>query len=176
MHQSDLQFLLWALVAVIVFLIIKYYRLKSQLPERVHQRAQQEFDAWRSRELESVRSQLQQAAQMEAATALERWRIEKEEGIRADAVRRSSAITLGKVTEHLTPYLGIFPYNPKDVRFLGTPIDLIVFDGMNEGTIREIVFLEIKTGSSTLTTRERQIRDAVLEKRILWNEFRVGDA
>jgi len=51
----------------------------------------------------------------------------------------------------------------------------MVFDGMSEDSVREIVFLEVKTGSSSLTTRERRIRDAVLEKRVAWREFRVGE-
>ena len=171
MRDSDLQFLLFVAVVAIIFLIGKYYRLQSQLNERV----QQQVDAWRSRELDAARSQLRQAAQAEAGVALERWRIEKEETIRVDAIRRSSAVISGKVTEHLAPYMVTFPYNPKDARFLGTPVDLIVFDGMNEDTLREIIFLEVKSRSSSLTTRERQIRDAVVARRVAWKEFRVGD-
>jgi predicted Holliday junction resolvase-like endonuclease len=67
-----------------------------------------------------------------------------------------------------------FPYNPKDARFLGTPIDFLVFDGMSDDDVREVVFLEIKTGGSSLTTRERRVRDAVLAGRVSWREFRVG--
>lgn len=101
-------------------------------------------------------------------------RILAETAIRADAVRRSSAVVSGKVTEHLAPYMAAFPYDPKDARFLGTPVDLIVFDGMSEDSLREIVFLEIKSGSATLSTRERRIRDAVMARRVAWKEFRVG--
>src|SRR2546428_12345000 len=121
MRDSNLQLLLLVAVVAIIFLIVKYYRLQSTLNQRV----QQQFDAWRSRELETARSQLRQVAQAEAGVALERWRIEKEDNIRADAIRRSSAVVSGKVTEHLAPYMVTFPYNPKDARFLGTPVDLI---------------------------------------------------
>jgi predicted Holliday junction resolvase-like endonuclease len=93
--------------------------------------------------------------------------------IRADAVRRSAAVVAGKVSEQLAPYMPGFPYDPKDARFLGTPIDLVVFDGMNEEELREIVFLEIKTGGSRLSTRERLIREAVLARRVSWRELRV---
>lgn len=55
--------------------------------------------------------------------------------IRQDAVQRSQAITAGKVHEQLIPYLPAFPYNPKDVRFLGSPVDLVVFDGLAEGLV-----------------------------------------
>jgi predicted Holliday junction resolvase-like endonuclease len=94
--------------------------------------------------------------------------------IRADAVRRSAAVVAGKVSEQLAPYMPGFPYDPKDARFLGTPIDLVVFDGMNEEEVREIVFLEIKTGGSHLSSRERLIRDAVLARRVSWRELRVS--
>jgi predicted Holliday junction resolvase-like endonuclease len=118
--------------------------------------------------------QLRQAAQAEAGASVERWRVEAESTIRADAIRRSSAVVSGKVSEHLAPYMAGFPYNPKDARFLGTPIDFLVFDGMSDDDVREVVFLEIKTGGSSLTTRERRVRDAVLAGRVSWREFRVG--
>src|SRR5437899_1045206 len=118
MRDSDLQFLLLLAVVAVIFLIVKYYRLQSQLNQRV----QQQFDAWRSRELDAARSQLRQTAQAEAGVTLERWQLEKEQGIRADAIRRSSAVVTGKVTEHLAPYMATFPYNPKYARFLGTPV------------------------------------------------------
>jgi predicted Holliday junction resolvase-like endonuclease len=38
-------------------------------------------------------------------------------------------VTFGKVTEHFIPDLPDFAYNPKDARFLGSPVDFIVFDG-----------------------------------------------
>jgi len=77
----------------------------------------------------------------------ERWKRDFERRVRGDAVKKSQAVTLGKVTEHLIPYLPDFPYNPRDVRFLGSPIDLIVFDGLDEGIVRSIVFIEVKTGT-----------------------------
>ena len=177
-EPSLLVLLLLVAIVAIVVLVVKNSKLQAQtnrLHAQMTSRIQDELALWKGRELDALRAQLAQAAQAEATAALERWRIESEADIRADAIRRTSAVVSGKVTEHLTPYMGIFPYNPKDVRFLGTPVDLMVFDGMSEDSLREIVFLEIKTGASSLTTRERRIRDAVLEKRIAWREFRVGE-
>ncbi len=42
---------------------------------------------------------------------------------------------LGKIAEHIVPFiimsrLGI---NPRDLRFLGTPVDYIAFKGLSEG-------------------------------------------
>jgi predicted Holliday junction resolvase-like endonuclease len=62
----------------------------------------------------------------------------------------------------------------EDVRFLGSPIDLVVFDGLAEGRVRRIVFLEVKTGGSGLTSRERCVRDVVQAREVEWAELRVA--
>src|SRR5712692_1713138 len=93
-------------------------------------------------------------------------------GIREDAIQKSQAVTLGKVTEHLVPYLPGFEFDPRDVRFLGTPIDLIVFDGLCNGSVKRVVFVEVKTGRSSLTPRERFVREAVAANRVEWLEYR----
>jgi predicted Holliday junction resolvase-like endonuclease len=102
------------------------------------------------------------------------WKARYTAIIREDAVQRSQAVTVGKVHEQLIPYLPAFPYNPKDVRFLGSPIDLVVFDGLAEGRVQRIVFLEVKTGGSSLSTRERSVRDVVQAGEIEWAELRVA--
>jgi predicted Holliday junction resolvase-like endonuclease len=104
------------------------------------------------------------------------WRVRYTAIIREDAVQRSQAITAGKVHEQLIPYLPAFPYNPKDVRFLGSPIDLVVFDGLSEGRVRRIVFLEVKTGGSSLTSRERWVREVIQARDVEWAELRVARA
>jgi predicted Holliday junction resolvase-like endonuclease len=102
------------------------------------------------------------------------WKVRYTASIREDAVQRSQAVTAGKVHEQLIPYLPGFPFNPKDVRFLGSPIDLVVFDGLAEGQVRRVVFVEVKTGRAGLTSRERSVRDAVQAGEVEWAELRVG--
>ena len=172
MGATELRLVLVALVGISIAILVAYYRLRL----RVNDVVQEEVALWKDRELERELVQLRRAAQAEAGASLERWRVKAEVDIRADAIRRSSAVVSGKVSEHLAPYMAGFPYNPKDARFLGTPIDFVVFDGMSDDDVREVVFLEIKTGGSSLTTRERRVRDAVLEGRVSWREFRVGGA
>ena len=100
------------------------------------------------------------------------WKARYTRAVRLDAVQRSLAVTAGKVYEQLVPYLPEFPFNPKDVRFLGSPVDFVVFDGLSDGYVTRIVFVEVKTGDAELSTRERRVRDAVQERRIEWHELR----
>lgn len=102
------------------------------------------------------------------------WKARYTRAVRLDAVQRSQAVTAGKVFEQVVPYLPEFPFNPKDARFLGSPVDFVVFDGLNDGQVCGIVFVEVKTAGSDLSTRERRVRDAVQAGRVSWREVRVG--
>ncbi len=101
------------------------------------------------------------------------WKARYTRAVRRDTLQRSLAVTAGKVFEQLVPYLPGFPFNPKDARFLGSPVDFVVFDGLNDGDVRRVVFLEVKTGAAELSPRERRVRDAVRDAQVEWLELRL---
>lgn len=136
--------------------------------------AQEQLVKWRTDELENAKSQIWGVLSKEATVSLEQWKVEAEKEIRKDAIDKSSSVTMGKMTEHMVPYLPGFGFNPSDARFIGSPIDLIVFDGLGNDEVKKIVFVEIKTGVSTLSTRERMVRDAVIAKNIEWLEVKAN--
>jgi predicted Holliday junction resolvase-like endonuclease len=109
-----------------------------------------------------------------AAVYLLWWKARYTRALRRDAVARSEAVTTGKVSEQLLPFLPDFPFNPRDARFLGSPVDLIVFDGLSGDRVRRVVLVEVKTGSARLTSRERLVRDAVRDGRVEWLELRLS--
>lgn len=92
---------------------------------------------------------------------------------RKDAVKRSRAVLNGKLSEQLAPFFPDFPANPTEVRFIGSPIDYIAFNGSSEGSITDISFIEIKTGASALSPVERSLKEAVEKKRIKYIEYRA---
>jgi len=139
---------------------------ENQLRAEAYWKAQ--FEDWKSREIETLKQSIDQ----QYKAVLEQWKLEVEEEIRQDATKRSKSVMLGQITEHLVPFLPDFKYNPKDARFLGTPVDLIVFDGLSDGQLKQVVFIEVKSGSSKqLTQRERQVRDIILDKHVCWELF-----
>jgi predicted Holliday junction resolvase-like endonuclease len=100
-----------------------------------------------------------------------RWRAELAEG-RRDAVTRSRAVLGGRFTEQMVPYFPDFAYDPTEVRFIGTPVDLVVFPGLAAGEPREIVILEIKSGrNAQLTPTERKLRQLVEDGMVRWEEI-----
>ncbi|GAI80597.1 unnamed protein product [marine sediment metagenome] len=91
------------------------------------------------------------------------------EEARKQAIERSRAVLGGKFTEQMAPYLPEFKYDPTEARFIGTPIDLLVFPGLAGGEPREIVLIEVKTGKAgKLTTRERRIEELVKAGKVRW--------
>ena len=152
--------------------------IKKQLSEALRGEAIGEAQAqllkWRHEELEKAKTQIWEVLGKEAALSLEQWKADAEKEIRQDAINKSQSVTMGKMTEHIVPYLPGFGFNPSDARFIGSSIDLIVFDGLDEDCLKKIVFIEIKTGNSTLSPRERWVRDAILAKNIEWRQVKVN--
>lgn len=97
-----------------------------------------------------------------------RWEEEREKAIR-EAITQSRAVLGGKFTEQLAPYLPEFKYDPTEARFIGSPVDLIIFPGLSRGDPQEIVIMEIKSGqASQLTPQERKIRQLVEDGMVRW--------
>ena len=93
---------------------------------------------------------------------------------RDDSRKRARSVNLGQVVEHLVPFMPDFPFDPKDARFLGAPVDYIVFAGLREDNrVDEVVFVEIKSGKSKLTSRERSVKEAVEDGRVAYFEMRI---
>ncbi len=93
---------------------------------------------------------------------------EREKAVR-DAVMQSRAVLGGKFTEQMAPYLPEFRYDPTEARFIGSPVDLIVFPGLARGEPEEIVIMEIKAGrSAQLTPQERKIRQLIEDGMVRW--------
>ncbi len=97
-----------------------------------------------------------------------RWEEEREKAIK-EAIAQSRAVLGGKFVEQLAPYLPDFKYDPTEARFIGSPIDLIVFPGLASGDPEEIVIMEIKTGKTgQLTPQERKIRKLIEDGMVRW--------
>ena len=181
MNPDTQLLIIFALTATVVVLLI----VLATSPRRSAAKAQMLFHRWREAELQTAKQELNrqfETAKQEFNRTLTaqyelkmlQWRGTFEANIRADAITRSAAVIRGKVSEHLAPFIN-FPYNPRDARFIGTPIDIIVFDGAEDGNVREIIFLEVKTGvSPRLTPRERQVQQVILDKKVVWQELFIG--
>lgn len=93
---------------------------------------------------------------------------------RKDATKQSRKVILWEVNEKIAPLLPWFPYHYKDLVFIGKGIDYLVFDGLSEGRLRKIIFLELKSGASQLNGNEKEIKDCIGKNRIGYEVLRIS--
>ena len=79
----------------------------------------------------------------------------------------------GMFAEQLAPYLLNFPFSPTEAKFIGAPIDFLVFKGMDAQHIEEVIFVEVKSGSARLNHNEHSLKAAIDNKRVRWHEYHV---
>lgn len=96
------------------------------------------------------------------------------------SVSSSRAVLKGKMAEQLAPLLPEFQYLPSDAKFMGDPIDYVVFDGYTdfrdgEGRAEdiEVVLMDIKSGGARLTKGQQAIADAIAAGRVRFETVRI---
>lgn len=96
------------------------------------------------------------------------------------SVNTSRAVLKGKMAEQLAPIMPEFQYLPSDAKFLGDPVDYVVFDGYTdfrdgEGDAEdiEVVLIDIKSGGARLTKGQQAIARAVQEGRVRFETIRI---
>lgn len=97
---------------------------------------------------------------------------EEVEKARADSVKRQRSILKGQAMEQLAPF--IHPdYQVKDYKFIGDPIDYVIFSGMSDKEEDlKIVFMDIKTGTAKLTKIQKQVKKAIEDGNFEFKVFR----
>lgn len=92
---------------------------------------------------------------------------------RKNAIERSKHVIMWQVNEKIAPILPWFPYNYKDLVFIGKWIDYIVFDWLSTGYLKQIVFLEIKSWNSNLNRNELMIQECLNRKKVYYDTLRM---
>ena len=122
--------------------------------------------------------------------AIEKERVEQQEKFRTTIIQErsnaneSSRHSLkGRIGEQMSPLFPEFysKYQPSDARFLGSPIDYIIFKNMSEYDKKtkaeevpiDVILVEIKsTKKAGLTEKEKAVRIAVEEGRVSFDVVR----
>lgn len=101
---------------------------------------------------------------------------------RRESVQKSRSSLKGQIAEQLAPLLPGFRYRPADARFLGDPVDYVVFSGYSEvrderadGSALDVVLLEVKQGSSALSPYQKAIARSVEEGRVRFELLRIAE-
>jgi predicted Holliday junction resolvase-like endonuclease len=128
---------------------------------------------------EEKKAELEKSFEEKYKILLEEWKIKSEKELREDALERSRAVLKGALAEQLAPIFKIFGHNPSDARFIGDPVDYIIFDGYTEVKERiedkpiTIILAEVKTGEATLTYEQRRIKEGIEKGLVKFEIIRI---
>ena len=174
---------LWLLVGLVIGFIAARLLLRRPGREEVSHREEvalrEEIAQRYEAQMETERVQIARAYE----ARIRELRDDRRQAVahaRRHSTQRSRAVLKGKMAEQMAPLLPGFPYWPADARFLGDPVDYVVFEGYSackdnheSGDDLEVVILDIKQGKSVLTREQRQIARAIEEGRVKFEVVRV---
>jgi len=99
-----------------------------------------------------------------------------------NALNRSRASIKGDLAERFLPLdREKFPYNPSDARFIGDPIDYVIFEGYTDVKDKGedkpigIVLVEVKTGGSLTKRVQKMIEEGVKQKLVKFETIRISE-
>ncbi|VVB74291.1 Endonuclease related to archaeal Holliday junction resolvase [uncultured archaeon] len=81
--------------------------------------------------------------------------------------KQSQSVKYGQLTEQWLPFSKNFPFNSQNFRFIGKPVDGVVFEE------DKIVFVEFKTNKSHLSDSQKKVKELAKNKKVEWFELRV---
>jgi predicted Holliday junction resolvase-like endonuclease len=92
---------------------------------------------------------------------------QEEQYIKLLGQKKSSEVRTGKITEQIAPFLEDYPLDSRTAKFIGDPIDFVHFDE------EKVTFVEVKSGKSQLSKKQRQIRDLIKAGKVEFTIYRV---
>ena len=150
-------------------IIMQFNAKEANLKLQSQEWAIKQLDEFKQKELEEAKKIIEENALKAASNLFTEWKLREEKKIREEAIKKSNSVHYGKAVENLCPFYINFPFNVRDARFIGSPIDLIVFDGLTDKSDNiTICLVEIKTVESQLSEKQRKIKEAIENKRIEW--------
>jgi predicted Holliday junction resolvase-like endonuclease len=180
--------ILGIIIGAIIIYVIFSGRTASQVQKKSEQlalQAEQRAEEISQRLFETQRNQLESSIQQTYSAKLEEWKASTLQDTiaveRADALTRARSVLKGKIGEQLAPLLPEFLSlcNPSDARFIGSPIDYLIFRNMTcdeeQELPIEVILLDVKTGASGLSKVQKRIQEAVESGRVKFHLLKLEE-
>lgn len=104
----------------------------------------------------------------------------KEAQARSTNIQRS--VLKGQISEKFVPFMAGFEYSPADCRFMGEPIDYVIFNNLHQCADGEmdldkvqVIFLEVKSGNAKLNKRQQILQHAIAHHQVRFETLHIDD-
>jgi len=99
---------------------------------------------------------------------------QEERKIRDEAKERGRAQVPKIIKKSLDEKFAKLNYDPYDIKAILHPIDFVIFNGMNNKKLEDVVLLSRSTNNPNLQVLHKGIANAVQDKRYDWKVLRVS--
>jgi predicted Holliday junction resolvase-like endonuclease len=127
------------------------------------------------------KDQLEQEFEAKYRLELEWWKKQQIEQTQQQGLEPSQSPSDSRLLNHLLPLLPGLQYHPNEMRFIGDPIDYVIFDGYtdaqeNNQSIREIIFVDVKRGDREKSSLiQDQIKAAIAAGKVRWETIVIDE-
>lgn len=98
---------------------------------------------------------------------------EKEQRMREEAIERGRKKVSVIIKKSMDPRFSKMEFNYYDIKLLMHPVDFVVFDGLNDDNIQEIMFLSKTTSNPNLSALRKLVKKAIETENYSWQVARV---
>ncbi len=102
------------------------------------------------------------------------WLSDNEFNIRRTAIRQMNSHIVDNISQELSIVKDNFAFNPKDIKFIGRFIDLIIFDGAADEELVNIYFIDIQQqGIISRHNFKSKVANAIKKGNITFQEINL---
>lgn len=162
----------WIYILLIVFLLVLYnlFNLWKDKDKRINLELEKNINS----RIRNYKFEYEKAQKEIYALKFNQWKNDNEFEIRRRAIYQSRAAIAETITEELSIINNNFAFNPKDIKFVGRFIDLIIFDGSAEESEVSIYFVEILNKSHlNKNDYKAQVEKAILNGNYNFEEINL---
>jgi predicted Holliday junction resolvase-like endonuclease len=158
-------YVLFAILIILILSLIIYLARSNKI-------IQQEFQRQLEIKFDTIKNEIESYEKNRAESFLKTWQTENEVNIRRQAIASQTREITNEIARETKLLNESFSYNPRDIKFIGKYIDLIVFDGAADEEEVSIYFLEItKANNGSTSEFKNKVWAAINKRKFNWEEI-----
>ena len=158
-------YVLFAILIILILSLIIYLARSNKI-------IQQEFQQLLEIKFDTLKNEIDSYEKNRSESFLKTWQTENEVNIRRQAIASQTREITNEIAKETKLLNESFSYNPRDIKFIGKYIDLIVFDGAADEEEVSIYFLEItKANNGSTSEYKNKVWAAINKRKFNWKEI-----
>jgi predicted Holliday junction resolvase-like endonuclease len=160
-------YILLGLLAFLILAMIIYLARSNSI-------IQKEIQKQSDNRLNLLRNEINEREKNKNDVLLSEWQVSNEIEIRREAILVNGKQITEEIWSETNLLKDNFSFNPRDIKFIGKYIDLVVFDGVADETDVSIYFISIvKTKQNGQFLYKNKVKEAINNLKYNWKEINV---